>query len=77
MKKYELKFLDGPGGGRSIQLDVVPKVVWLCSGRKGRYWRITEPEDTILIESIYDLKGHAPRLDGRALIVYVVRDDDD
>jgi hypothetical protein len=72
--KYELKFLDGPGGGRSFELDKVPKVVWLCSGLKGRFWRIEKPDD-FLIEATYDLKGYAPRLDGRALIVYGVRDD--
>lgn len=71
MKRYELKFLDGPGGGKVIEADHVHKRVWLVnSGR--RMWTFHEPERMpgYQIEAVYKLLGHAPRLDGHDLLVY-------
>lgn len=74
MSQFELKFLDGPGAGRSVWVDHVPGTVWLCHKISGRYWTFTQPEK-MLIEATYKLIGHAPRFDGTALLVYGVADD--
>lgn len=73
MKRYELKFLDGPGGGRSIEADEFHKVVWLVNAGR-RFWTFHEPERQY-VEARYKLIGHAPRLDGHALLVYGIDDE--
>jgi hypothetical protein len=71
VKRYEVKFLDGPGDGKVIETDQVHKVIWLINTGR-RYWTFTEPEHAPghSTEAIYKLLGHAPRLDGRDLLVY-------
>lgn len=72
--KYEWKFLDGPAGGRSVFSDNLPTRVWLCN-RLGNRWLTFHEPDKTWVEATYKLLGHAPRLDGSALLVFGVEDE--
>ena len=76
MKRFELKFLDGPGRGRSVWTDKAPPArVWLCR-RLGRRWlAVRQPEDKALVEATYRNTGIAERLDGTAVASYGVDDE--
>jgi hypothetical protein len=75
VKRFELKFLDGPGGGKSIYADKAPPIVWLCNQRGKRWWSLSEPKELIYAEVRYEILGHALRFEGPALITYGVVDD--
>jgi hypothetical protein len=74
-KRFELKFLDGPGGGKSIHADKAPPCIWLCNFRGKRWWALSEPEQMVWVEVTYKLLGYAMRLEGPALITYGVDDE--
>lgn len=69
-----MKFLDGPGRGRSVWADHCGSPAWLCN-RLGKRWITFREPDPIYVEAVYKVKGHAPRLDGSALVLYVVKHD--
>ena len=69
MKRFEWKFLDGPGAGRSVFSDHAPATLWLCGRLGKRWWTFKEPEK-MFVEATYELRGHAPRLEGPTLLTY-------
>lgn len=73
MKRYQLKFVDGPGRGRSVWTDKTPPpTVWLCA-RLGRRWiALREPEERPFVEATYRNRGVAESLDGHAVASYGV-----
>jgi hypothetical protein len=73
MKRFELKFLDGPGAGRSIEADKPHPSVWLCEEAGIKWWTFTEPLRPKVILAKYELLGSAPRRDNGYLIAYGVR----
>jgi hypothetical protein len=66
--KYEIRFLDGPGVGRTIEVENLHKYVWLVNDGN-RKWTFTEPYG-IPVETKYRLEGHAPRPDGTYLLTF-------
>lgn len=75
MKPYELKFLDGPGSGKSIYSDKAPQCIWLCNRLGKRWWALRKPTEKVWIEKTYKQLGHAPRFDGTALVSYGVANE--
>lgn len=65
--KYEIRFLDGPGTGRTIEVEELHKYVWLVRDSGGRRWTFSEPPS---YEIKYRLEGHAPRPDGTYLLTF-------
>lgn len=76
MSRFELKFLDGPGAGRSIEGHKPHSTVWLCNANGIKWWTFTKPEHPHFIEAEYSLVGQAPRPGEKYLIVYGVKEPD-
>ena len=71
MKRFELEFIEGPGAGRTLEVDAaeeIPKTIWLCKDGERRYWRFKEPRSNI--EMTYKIVGHLLRPDERYAILY-------
>ena len=74
--RFELRFLDGPGEGKTLNVEVgPPKVVWLCGDGNRKWWTFSEPAFRF-VEAEYKIEGFAPRRGERYLILYGVKEPD-
>lgn len=76
MKTYECSFLDGPGKGRTFEIDLCPDMLWLRSVRGKRSWALRAPPPA-QIEAVYERIGYAMRFDAPISLLFglVLYDD--
>lgn len=72
MKRFELKFLDGPGAGKSVWANEPHKRAWLCEEAGTKWWTFTEPMRPWIVVAEYKIVGSAHRREGTYLVCYGV-----